>query len=96
MFNIIIDIDKNAATVADAVNNDFEIFFQEDDVGAVFGDVGGVVDGDGSVGKLQRRGVVDAVALVANDIMNLELLDNIVLLFGGDAGKDGTFRDGFV
>jgi len=39
-------------------DEDAQIFFEQHDVGGVFGDVGGGIDGDADVGRVQRLGVV--------------------------------------
>ena len=46
----------------DAVGQDAEVLLEQDDVGGVLGHVGGGVDGDADVRRVQRDGVVDAVA----------------------------------
>ena len=46
----------------DAVGEHVEVLLEQDDVGGVLGDVGGRVDRDADVGRVQGERVVDAVA----------------------------------
>ena len=45
-----------------AVMHHVEIVLEQDEIGSLLGDVGGAVDRDADIGRMQRRGVVDAVA----------------------------------
>ena len=53
------------------VDEDVEVLLQQDDVGGLLGHVHGALHRDADVGGVQRRGVVDPVAHVADDVARL-------------------------
>ena len=63
--------------------------FKQDDVGALARDVHGLVDRDADVGRVQRRGVVDPVAEVADRVARaLERAHDALLLLRIDLGEE--------
>ena len=63
--------------------------FKQDDVGALAGDVHGLIDRDADVGRMQRGGVVDAVAEVADRVARaLERAHDALLLLRIDLGEE--------
>ena len=55
-------VGEDSPALDDAVGEHAEVVLEEQDVGGVFGDVGGGVDGDPDIGMVQRQRVVDSVA----------------------------------
>ena len=82
-------IRKRAAPVLDPRAQDIEVALQEDDVGALAGDVHGLVDRNADVGRVQRGSVVDPVAEVADRVARaLERTHDALLLLRIDLGEE--------
>ena len=48
--------------------HDAEIVLEQHEIGRLLGDVGGAIDRDADIGRMQRRRIVDAVAEKADDV----------------------------
>ena len=77
----------------DAVGEYVEVLLEQDDVGGVLGDVGGRVDRNADVGRVQGEGVVDAVAEERDAAAALALdAHDPGLVLRADAGEHGRCR----
>ncbi|KAH6608110.1 hypothetical protein Trco_004423 [Trichoderma cornu-damae] len=72
----------------ESVNDGAEARGKEDNVGGGAGGIGGTLDGNASVGLLQRGSVVDTVTSHGNEVATLlENLDDGVLVLGENLGE---------
>ena len=85
---------KVRRSFADPVGEHAQVLFEQDDVGGVFGDIGGGFDRDPDVGGVERDGVVDAVAEKRDvTVRGAVRADEAGFLFGTDAGEDRRIDD---
>ena len=66
--DVLDDVAKGHAPFDHALLQHHQVFFQQDDVGRLLGDVGGGIHRNADVGLAQRRRVVDAVAEKADRV----------------------------
>ena len=75
--------------VLDAAAQDVEIAAQQDDVGALAGDIHGLFDRDADIGCMQGRRIVDAVAEIADRVSgSLQGADDPLLLLRIDFDEE--------
>ena len=75
------DVLDRAAPFDHAVMHDAEIALEQHEIGCLLGHVGGAVDRDADVRRMQRRSVVDAVAEKAHNFARaLQGQENALLL----------------
>jgi hypothetical protein len=87
-------VGEGDAPLFDAAAEDLQAGPEQDEVGRLAGDVHGPLDGDADVGIVEGRGIVDAVAQVADDVSGLlEGPDDALLLVGIDLGEEGRVLD---
>src|SRR5258708_4735873 len=83
------DVAEGLAAFDDSVVKHIQTRFQQDDVSSVAGNVHRGGNGDADVGGVQRRGIVDAIAHVADHVAAvLESQDDAVFLGRRDTGKN--------
>ena len=89
-------VGEGAPAVLDAAAQNVEVALQQDDVGALAGDVDRLVDRDADIGRMQRRRIVDAVAEIADRMPDLlQGADDPLLLLGIDLDEEiGARRAG--
>lgn len=79
---------ENLARRLEGINDGTETGGKEDDIGGRAGSVRGTLDGNTSIGLLERGGVVDTVTSHGNEVATLlENLDDVVLVLGEDLGE---------
>ena len=79
---------ENLARRLERVDDGTETGGKEHNIGGRASGVGGTLDGDTSVGLLQRGSVVDTVTSHGNEVATLlENLDDVVLVLGEDLGE---------
>jgi hypothetical protein len=79
---------ENLAGSLEGVNDGTETRGKEDDIGSRAGSVRGTLDGNTSIGLLQRGSVVDTITSHGNKVTTLlKNLDDIVLVLGEDLGE---------
>jgi hypothetical protein len=79
---------ENLARSLEGINDGTQTRSKEDDIGSRSGSVGGTLDGNTSIGLLQRGSVVDTVTSHGNEVATLlENLDDRVLVLGEDLGE---------
>ena len=87
-------VGEGAASFADAVGEHAEVFFEEDDVGRVFGDVRSGLDRNPDVGGVERDRVVHAITEKRDvTVRGAVRADESGLLLGTDAGEDRGLDD---
>ena len=79
---------ENLARSLEGVDDGRETRGKEDDIGSRASGVRRTLDGNTSIGLLERRGVVDTVTSHGNEVTTLlENLDDVVLVLGEDLGE---------
>lgn len=79
---------ENLAGGLEGIDDGTETGGKEDDIGGGAGGVGGTLDGNTSIGLLERGGVVDTVTGHGNQVATLlQDLDDVVLVLGEDLGE---------
>jgi hypothetical protein len=79
---------ENLARSLEGINNGTQTRSKEDDIGGGAGSVGGTLDGNTSIGLLQRGSVVDTVTSHGNEVATLlQNLDDGVLVLREDLGE---------
>jgi hypothetical protein len=74
---------ENLAGSLEGINDGTETGGKEDNIGSRAGSVGGTLDGNTSIGLLQRGGIVDTVTSHGNEVATLlENLNDVVLVLG--------------
>ena len=87
------DVAEHLASFQDALLENQQVFFKQDDVGQLLGDVDGAVHRNADVRGLERETVIDAVAEKADDMaFRMQRGDDARLLFRRNFGENG---DGF-
>jgi hypothetical protein len=83
------DVGEDRPSLADGGHDGGEVVVGQDHLGRFFGDVGaGDAHGDADVGRLERGGVVHAVAGHGHDVaVGLEGVDDAELVLGRDRGS---------
>jgi hypothetical protein len=87
--DVLHDVGERPTPFPDPVVQDLEVPLEENQVRGILGHVDGVRDGDPNVGGVEGRGIVDAVAQEAHDVVvAFERKQDARLLRRGDAGED--------
>lgn len=88
---------ENLAGSLEGVNDGTETGGKEDNIGGGTGSIRGTLDGNTSIGLLQRGSVVDTVTSHGNEVTTLlENLDDGVLVLGEDLGETISSLDEIV
>ncbi|PMB73754.1 hypothetical protein BM221_001179 [Beauveria bassiana] len=88
---------ENLAGSLEGINDGTETGGKEDNIGGGSGSIRGTLDGDTSIGLLQRGGIVDTVTSHGNEVTTLlENLDDRVLVLGEDLGETISSLDEIV
>ena len=83
-------VGKHAPPFVDRARQDRQVVLQKDEVGTLACDVHGSVHRDADIGRVQRRGIVDAVTEIANHVPRVaQRPDDAFLLAGVDFREDG-------
>ena len=86
--DVLDDVAEHSATLEHALLENQQTVLQQDDVRRFLGNVHGAVDRNADVGRLQRRGVVDAVAHEADHMtLALQRPDDALLVRRRPAGQ---------
>ncbi len=87
-------VGEGRASLPHTLDQHIQILLQQHDVGDLLGHVHGALDGEADVGGVQRRGVVDPVAHVADDVARLaQGQDEALLLVGLHLGEHVHLAD---
>jgi hypothetical protein len=79
---------ENLARGLEGIDNGTETRGKEDDIGGRAGSVRGTLDGNTSIGLLERGGIVDTVTSHGNEVATLlQNLDDVVLVLGEHLGE---------
>ena len=79
---------ENLAGSLEGIDDGAETRGKEDDIGSGAGSVGGTLDGNTSIGLLERGSIVDTVTSHGNEVATLlENLDDVVLVLGENLGE---------
>ena len=82
-------VGEGPPAVLDAGAQHVQVAAQQDDVGALAGDIHGLLDGDADVGRMQGRRIVDAVAEIADGVAGpLQGADDPLLLLRVDLDEE--------
>ena len=81
-------IGKGRSPFTHPLHQNAKVFFEQHDIGGIFGNVHGAINRDADISRMKRRGIIDAVPHVADDITRLpQGKDNALFLIWFDLGE---------
>ena len=61
-------VGKSHPPLAHTLNEDIEILFEQHNIGRLFGNIDRAIHGDADIGRMKRRGVIDPISHISDDM----------------------------